>query len=204
MTTCHQKDKILAVAPMMAWTDTHCRVLHRLFSPNALLFTEMLSAGAVLHGSPERLLRFHPSEQPVGCQLGGNDPGELARAARMVEAAGFQEINLNIGCPSPRVQKGRFGACLMAEPILVRDSLRSMRDAVSIPVSVKCRLGIDQNDSEDFLHEFIGTVHDGGCQTFYVHARKAILNGLTPAQNRSVPPLRPDRVYNVKQHFHDL
>lgn len=189
---------------MMAWTDTHCRVLHRLFSPNALLFTEMITTGAILHAPRERLLRFHPSEQPVACQLGGNDPADLANASKLVEAAGFREINLNIGCPSDRVQQGRFGACLMAEPKLVRAAVRQMCDAVSIPITVKCRLGIDQRDSESFLHDFIGTVREGGCRTFYVHARKAILNGLNPAQNRSVPPLQPDRVYNLKRHFADL
>lgn len=199
-----RRSKILAVAPMMAWTDTHCRVLHRLFSPNALLFTEMITTGAILHGCPERLLRFHPAEQPVACQLGGNDPAELANASRLVEAAGFREINLNVGCPSDRVQQGRFGACLMAEPQLVGEAVRRMCDAVSIPITVKCRLGIDQHDSDAFLHDFVGTVHQGGCQTFYVHARKAILNGLSPAQNRSVPPLQPHRVYHLKRHFADL
>ncbi len=196
--------KILAVAPMMAWTDTHCRVLHRLFSPNALLFTEMITTGAILNGSPKRLLRRHPSESPVACQIGGNDPAELANAAQLVEAAGFEEVNLNVGCPSEAVQLGRFGACLMAHPKLVSEAVQRMRDSVTIPVTVKCRLGIDQHDSESFLQAFIGTVHEGGCQTFYVHARKAILNGFSPAQNRNIPPLHPQRVYNLKRHFPGL
>ena len=189
---------------MMAWTDRHCRYLHRLAAPHALLFTEMVTSGALLNGPSVRLLAFDPSEHPVAIQLGGSDPEELARAAAMAAEAGFDEVNLNVGCPSPRVKQGRFGASLMREPELVADCVRAMSAAVELPVTVKCRLGVDDDDSEAFLRRFVETVAGGGCRTFYVHARKALLNGLSPAENRTVPPLRYERAYAVKQWFPEL
>ncbi len=199
-----QPDRRLCVAPMMAWTDRHCRYLHRLAAPRAVLFTEMVTSGALRYGPAERLLRSHPIEHPVVLQLGGSDPDELAAAARMGAAARFDEINLNVGCPSPRVRQGRFGACLMREPALVRDAVAAMAAAVPLPVTVKCRLGVDDDDSREFLEGFIETVAESGCRTFYLHARKALLNGLSPAQNRTVPPLDYRRVYGVKARFPDL
>lgn len=195
---------LVAVAPMMAWTDRHCRYLHRLCAPQAKLFTEMITTGALLHGSREALLAADPSEHPVGVQLGGCDPREMAIAAKIAETAGFDEINLNVGCPSPRVQRGSFGVCLMRQPGLVADLVSTMRDSVDIPVSVKCRLGVDADDSTDFLETFIGTVANAGCRQFYVHARKALLNGISPAQNRAIPPLQPERVYALKAKFPEL
>jgi tRNA-dihydrouridine synthase A len=194
----------LCVAPMMAWTDRHCRYLHRLAAPRALLFTEMVTANALHHGPVERLLRFDPVEHPVALQLGGSDPRLLADAAALGAAAGFDEINLNVGCPSPRVRRGRFGACLMLEPELVGDCIAAMRARVDVPVTVKCRLGVDDADSDALLHGFIDTVAAAGCATFYLHARKALLGGLSPAQNRSVPPLQYERAYAVKHRFPDL
>ena len=194
----------LNVAPMMAWTDRHCRYLHRLCAPSARLFTEMITSAALIHGPRERLLAFNPLEHPLAIQLGGSDPTELARAARLAEAAGFDEINLNVGCPSPRVQQGRFGACLMREGDLVARALEAMQESVSIPVSVKCRLGVDEADSQRSLETFIGQVADSGCRWIYVHARKALLNGISPAQNRQIPPLQYDRVYALKATFPDL
>lgn len=194
----------ISVAPMMAWTDRHCRYLLRLCARTPLLFTEMVSSGALLHGPRERLLRFDTTEHPVAIQLGGSDPSELADAAEMAELAGFDEINLNVGCPSARVQRGRFGACLMHEPALVADLTQSMIERVSIPVSVKCRLGVDDADSQSLLEQFVKRVADAGVEKFYVHARKAILGGLSPAQNRKIPPLQPERVYALKQTFPDL
>jgi len=199
-----EKSTTLSVAPMMAWTDRHCRYLHRLCAPQAKLFTEMITAGALLHGPREALLAADPSEHPVGIQLGGCDPPEMAIAAKIAEAAGFDEINLNVGCPSPRVQRGSFGVCLMRQPGLVADIVSAMRGSVDIPVTVKCRLGIDADDSTDFLETFIGTVANAGCQQFYVHARKALLNGISPAQNRAIPPLQPQRVYALKAKFPEL
>lgn len=197
-------DRTLCIAPMMAWTDRHCRYLHRLAAPRALLFTEMVTSGALRHGPAERLLRFDASEHPVALQLGGSDPAELAQAAQQGAAAGFDEINLNVGCPSPRVRQGRFGACLMREPELVRDCVSAMATAVAVPVTVKCRLGVDGDDSLEFLERFVATVASAGCRTFYLHARKALLNGLSPAQNRTVPPLDYLRVYSMKTRFPDL
>ncbi len=191
--------KILAVAPMMAWTDRHCRYLHRLYSPSALLFTEMVTTGALKYGKRWDLLRFHEAEHPVALQLGGSDPADLALCAREAERLGFDEINLNVGCPSDRVQNGAFGACLMLKPELVRDCMKAIGDAVSIPISVKCRLGVDDHDSDTLLADFLGTVSTSGCQKFYLHARKAILSGLTPAQNREVPPLQYERAEKVKR-----
>ena len=196
--------RLLCVAPMMAWTDRHCRYLLRLASPNALLFTEMITAAAVLHGDHRKLLAFHPAEHPVALQLGGSDPRMLAEAAQLATQAGFDEINLNVGCPSPRVKRGRFGACLMLEPDLVAECVRAMRHATSLPVTVKCRLGVDHADSDPLLHSFVAGVVEAGCDALYLHARKAWLSGLTPAQNRDVPPLQPQRAYGLKQAFPEL
>ena len=196
--------KLLAVAPMMACTDTHCRTLHRLFSPNALLFTEMVTAGAVVYGRRERLLRFQPAEAPVACQLGGSEPGLLGEAAHLAASAGFAEINLNVGCPSPRVRQGAFGAALMAEPRRVANCVAAMAAAVKVPITVKCRLGLAGRDSDAHLDEFIAAVSEAGCRTVYVHARIAVLDGLNPAQNRSIPPLQPERVHALKGRFPKL
>jgi len=190
---------------MMDCTDRHCRYLMRLLSRRALLYTEMVTAQALVRGSdPRRFLALHPSEHPVALQLGGSDPQQLATAARLGEAWGYDEINLNVGCPSDRVTSGRFGACLMAEPILVADCVRAMRDAVTIPVTVKTRIGIDDLDSAAHLDHFITTVAAAGCETFIIHARKAWLQGLSPKQNREIPPLNYERVYALKRSFPDL
>ena len=194
----------VAVAPMMEWTDRHCRFFLRLLSRHALLYTEMVTAQAVLHGDRDRLLGFDPAEAPVALQLGGSDPATLAQAAIAGAHYGYDEINLNVGCPSDRVQSGRFGACLMAEPALVRDCVAAMRAAVDIPVTVKSRIGIDERDDYGFLRDFVGTVAESGCDTFIVHARKAILAGLSPKENREVPPLRYEFVYRLKQEFPQL
>ncbi|MCZ6641410.1 MAG: tRNA dihydrouridine(20/20a) synthase DusA [Gammaproteobacteria bacterium] len=194
----------LCVAPMMAWTNRHCRYLHRLASPGARLFTEMITAGALLYGPRERLLAHSPEEQPLVVQLGGADPNDLARAAKFAASAGFIEINLNVGCPSSRVQQGAFGAALMRKPELVAECVSAMKDAVDVPVTVKCRLGVDSFDTDALLTAFVGRVAESGCERFYVHARKAILGGLSPAQNREVPPLQPERVYRLKNNFPDL
>lgn len=194
----------VAVAPMMEWTDRHCRYFLRLLSRRALLYTEMVTAQAVLHGDRNRLLGFDPAEAPLALQLGGSDPAMLAQAALAGAHYGYDEINLNVGCPSDRVQSGRFGACLMAEPALVRDCVAAMRAAVDIPVTVKSRIGIDDHDDYGFLRDFVGTVAESGCDTFIVHARKAILAGLSPKENREVPPLRYEFVYRLKEDFPDL
>jgi len=194
----------LCVAPMMDWTDRHCRFFHRLLSPHALLYTEMVTAPAVLHGDRARLLGFDPAEHPVALQLGGSEPHELAAAARVGESLGYGEINLNVGCPSDRVQSGRFGACLMREPTLVADCIAAMRAAVSIPVTVKCRLGVDEQDEYEDLERFVETVRETGCDVFVVHARKAWLEGLSPKENREIPPLNHARVYRLKREFPDL
>ena len=191
----------LSVAPMMDWTDRHCRFFHRLLSPHALLYTEMVTAPAVLHGDRARLLGFDPTEHPVALQLGGSEPEALAAAARIGESQGYDEINLNVGCPSDRVQSGRFGACLMREPALVADCIAAMRAAVSIPVTVKCRLGVDEQDEYADLERFVETVRATGCDTFIVHARKAWLEGLSPKENRDIPPLNYERVYRLKRDF---
>jgi tRNA-dihydrouridine synthase A len=192
-------DRTFSVAPMMEWTDRHCRTFLRLISARALLYTEMATSGAVLHGPRERVLGFDEREQPVALQIGGSDPAELAAAARIGADCGYREINLNVGCPSDRVQSGRFGACLMAEPDLVADCVAAMIAAVDIPVTVKCRIGIDDQDSEAALEDFIAAVAAAGCGTFIVHARKAWLEGLSPKQNRDVPPLDYGRVYRLKE-----
>ncbi len=194
----------LSVAPMMDWTDRHCRVFHRLATKHALLYTEMVTTGAVLHGDRDRLLGFDETEHPVACQLGGSDPTDLAASARIVADKGYDEVNLNVGCPSDRVQSGRFGACLMAEPDLVADCIAAMQDTVDIPVTVKSRIGIDDADSYDGLATFIGRIAETGCRYFTVHARKAILSGLSPKENREIPPLKYDYVYRLKQEFPEL
>ena len=189
---------------MMDWTDRHCRVFHRLLSRRARLYTEMVTAEAILHGKRDRLLVFDPVEHPVVLQLGGSDPAKLAAAAVIGEAYGYDEINLNVGCPSDRVQGGNFGACLMAEPNLVAACVAAMRDAVQIPVTVKCRIGIDDQDSEADFERFIMTVADAGCSVFIVHARKAWLQGLSPKENREIPPLDYGRVYRLKAAHSNL
>jgi tRNA-dihydrouridine synthase A len=191
--------KVFAIAPMMDWTDTHCRVLHRLLSQRALLYTEMVTADAVLRGDRQRLLGFDAQEHPVALQLGGSDPAALADAARIAEDFGYDEVNLNVGCPSDRVQSGRFGACLMREPALVADCMTAMRTAVSIPVTVKCRIGVDDQEPAESLRTLIGRCADAGVRRFAVHARKAWLEGLSPKENRDVPPLDYDLVYRVKR-----
>jgi tRNA-dihydrouridine synthase A len=197
-------DRRLSIAPMMDWTDRHCRYFLRLITARALLYTEMIPTGAILHGPRERVLRFDPAEHPVALQVGGADSVELARAAEFGAAAGYDEINLNVGCPSDRVQSARFGACLMAEPDLVAACVRAMRDAVGLPVTVKTRTGIDDDDSYDFLRRFVEAVATAGCGTLIIHARKAWLSGLSPKQNREIPPLRYELVYRVKQDFPEL
>jgi tRNA-dihydrouridine synthase A len=186
---------------MMDWTDRHCRYFLRLFSPRVLLYTEMVVANAILRGDRERLLGHHPSEHPVALQLGGADPAMLAEAARAGESFGYDEINLNVGCPSDRVQNATFGACLMARPQLVADCVRAMRGAVQIPVTVKCRIGIDDRDDYTFLREFIDAIVEAGCNVVVIHARKAILQGLSPKQNREVPPLVYERAWAVKRDY---
>ncbi len=189
---------------MMAWTDRHCRYLLRLASPSVQLFTEMITTGALLQGGRVHLLDHDASEHPLAVQLGGNQPEALARCARLAQERGYDEVNLNVGCPSERVQEGAIGACLMASPSLVAECVAAMRDAVGIPVTVKCRLGIDDQTSDAFLDDFVGTVAGAGCERFYVHARIALLSGLSPAQNRTIPPLRHDRVVALKKRFTDL
>jgi len=186
---------------MMDWTDRHCRYFHRLLSRRALLYTEMVTTGALLHGDVPRHLRFDPSEHPVALQLGGSEPGDLAACARLGEAWGYDEINLNCGCPSERVQRGAFGACLMAEPQLVADCVKAMVDAVAVPVTVKHRIGIDRGEDYGFVRDFVGTVAEAGCRTFIVHARNAWLQGLSPKENREVPPLRYALVHRLKHDF---
>ena len=188
-----------SVAPMMDWTDSPCRVLHRCLTRHALLYTEMVTAEAVLHGDRARLLGFDASEHPVALQLGGSDTGKLAQASRIAAEFGYDEINLNVGCPSDRVQSGRFGACLMREPTLVAECVAAMRAAVSIPVTVKCRIGVDDQDPEQSLRTLIDACALAGVDTFAVHARKAWLEGLSPKENRDVPPLDYDLVYRVKR-----
>jgi tRNA-dihydrouridine synthase A len=197
-------DRRLSVAPMMDWTDRHCRYFLRLFSPRVLLYSEMIVARAILRGDRGYLLRFHPAEQPVALQLGGSEPALLAEAAAIGAEFGYDEINLNVGCPSDRVQEATFGACLMARPRLVADCVRAMTGAVSLPVTVKCRIGIDDRDDWGFLQDFVAAVADAGCRVVIVHARKAILKGLSPKENREVPPLDYARAWRVKQEFPSL
>ncbi len=195
---------IFCIAPMLDWTDRHCRYFHRLLTKQSLLYTEMVTTGALLHGEKQRFLSYNKAEHPVAFQLGGSDVDALASCARMIEDSGYDEVNLNVGCPSDRVQNGRFGACLMAEPRLVASCVSAMQEVVSIPVTVKCRIGIDEKDSYQELTHFISTVADAGCKMFIIHARKAWLSGLSPKQNRDVPPLRYDVVYQLKKDFPDL
>ncbi len=195
---------MFCVAPMMAYTDRHCRYLHRLHAPSVRLFTEMVSTSALIHGEQWHLLEHDPAEHPVVLQLGGNDPRELARCAGFASAAGFDEINLNVGCPSSRVQEASIGACLMKTPEVVAECIDSMRDSTAAPVTVKCRLGVDDLDTSEFLERFIDAVEAAGCTRLYIHARKALLSGLSPAQNRSVPPLQPWRVRQVKDKYPHL
>lgn len=194
----------LSVAPMMDWTDSHCRVFHRLLAPGARLYTEMVHANAVLQGDRARLLARDSVENPVALQLGGSDPALLAAAARVGQEHGFDEINLNVGCPSDRVQAGRFGACLMKEPGLVADSVAAMVAAVEIPVTVKCRLGVDEENDYSRFAGFVDTVANAGCRIFFVHARNAWLQGLSPKENREIPPLRYDWAYRIKRERPDL
>ena len=189
---------------MMDWTDRHCRYFHRLLSQHALLYTEMVTTGALVHGDVPRHLRFNEQEHPVALQLGGSEPADLAHSAKLGEQWGYDEINLNCGCPSERVQRGAFGACLMAEPQLVADCIKAMVDVVSVPVTVKHRIGIDKSESYEFVRDFVGTVSGAGCNTFIVHARSAWLKGLSPKENREVPPLRYALVHRLKQDFPDL
>jgi tRNA-dihydrouridine synthase A len=191
----------LSVAPMMDWTDRHCRYFHRLLSKNALLYTEMVTTGALTHGDVQRHLRFNAEEHPVALQLGGSDPRDLAGSARLGQEWGYDEINLNCGCPSDRVQRGAFGACLMNEPALVADGVKAMRDAVDIPVTVKHRIGVDRIERYEFVRDFVGTVSEAGCAVFIVHARNAWLDGLSPKENREIPPLRYELAYRLKQDF---
>ena len=194
----------VSVAPMLDWSDRHCRYFHRLLSQHALLYSEMVTTGALMHGDVTRHLRFNPQEQPVALQLGGSDPADLAHCARLGAQWGYSEINLNCGCPSERVLRGAFGACLMAEPQLVADCVKAMVDVVDVPVTLKHRIGIDQVESYDFVCDFVGAVSQAGCHTFIVHARNAWLKGLSPKDNRDIPPLRYDWAYRLKRDFPGL
>ncbi|MDH4401210.1 MAG: tRNA dihydrouridine(20/20a) synthase DusA [Burkholderiaceae bacterium] len=193
----------LCVAPMIDVTDRHCRFFHRLLAPRARLYTEMITTGALLHGDAQRHLDFNEQEHPVALQLGGSEPDALVAAAKLGAQWGYDEINLNCGCPSERVQKGAFGACLMAEPTLVADCIKAMQDTVSVPVTVKHRMGLDKNESYDFVRDFVGTIYETGCRVFIVHARNAVLKGLSPKDNREIPPLRYDEAARLKRDFPD-
>jgi len=204
VTETQEKSKTVSIAPMMDWTDRHFRYFARLIAPNVRLYTEMVTTGALLHGERERFLRFSEQEHPVSLQLGGSDPADLAACAKFGEDFGYDEINLNCGCPSDRVQKGKFGACLMAEPQLVADGVAAMQNAVNIPVTVKCRIGIDDYDCEEFLNTFIELIKQAGCKTFIIHARKAWLTGLSPKENRTKPPINYARVAKMKARHPEL
>jgi tRNA-dihydrouridine synthase A len=197
-------DRLISVAPMLDWTDRHYRFFLRLLTRHTLLYTEMVTTGAVLRGDRERLLGYDPAEHPLALQLGGSEPGELARCAGIAAEFGYDEVNLNVGCPSDRVQSGRFGACLMAEPDLVAECVAAMRAAVNLPVTVKTRIGIDGRDSYEELVDFVARVAMGGCEVFVIHARKAWLNGLSPKENRQIPPLRYEIVHRIKRDFPGL
>ncbi len=199
-----QIDRCLSIAPMMDHTDKHFRYFMRLLSKHAVLYTEMITTGALIHGDRKRFLDYNEIEHPLAIQLGGNNPVELAECAHISEGEGYDEVNLNIGCPSDRVQNGQFGACLMSNTELVSDCVNKIQSTVKIPVTVKTRIGIDEQDSYEFLEEFIKTVSEAGCNTFIIHARKAILNGLSPKQNREIPPLNYERVHKIKQQFPSL
>jgi tRNA-dihydrouridine synthase A len=194
-------DRRFAIAPMMDWTDRHCRFFHRVLTRRALIYTEMITTGALIHGDRARILRFDAAEHPVALQVGGSDPAALAQCARMAEDFGYDEVNLNVGCPSDRVQDGRFGACLMAEPALVGDCVAAMKAAVRIPVTVKCRLGIDEQDTEIALDGITRAVTAAGVDALVVHARKAWLDGLSPKENREIPPLDYERVFRLKRAY---
>jgi tRNA-dihydrouridine synthase A len=197
-------DHRLCTAPMMDWSDRHCRYFFRQLCRHAVVYTEMVTTGALIHGDVDRHLHFDAAEHPVALQLGGSDPAQLAHCARLGERYGYDEINLNCGCPSERVQHGAFGACLMAEPQLVADCVKAMRDAVCVPVTVKHRLGIDSIETYEFVRDFVATLADAGCETFLVHARNAVLKGLSPKDNREVPPLKYDYAYRLKRDFPGL
>ena len=198
----HMLDRTLSVAPMMGRTDRHCRYLLRLISPNSVLYGEMIVTGTLVYGDTAYFLK-HQQDEPVSFQLGGSDPAELARCAELIEQAGYQEINLNVGCPSDRVQVGGIGACLMPEPGLVATCFTAMQSAVGIPVTIKSRIGVDDQDSYEFFASFVKPIHDAGCRTFIVHARKAMLGRLSPKDNREIPPLKYDYVYNIQKRFPD-
>ncbi|MFM8901646.1 MAG: tRNA dihydrouridine(20/20a) synthase DusA [Burkholderiales bacterium] len=194
----------LSVAPMMDWTDRHCRYFHRLLTKRTRLYTEMVTTGALIHGDVARHLDYNNSEHPVALQLGGSEPADLAHCARLAEQWGYDEVNLNCGCPSERVQRGAFGACLMLESALVADGMKAMRDACGLPVTVKHRIGIDRTEDYSFVRDFVGTLAAAGCDVFIVHARNAWLQGLSPKENREVPPLRYETVYQLKKDFPHL
>lgn len=196
--------RTLSVAPMMDWTDRHCRYFHRQITRHTWLYTEMVTTGALLHGDVARHLDFNQEEHPVALQLGGSEPNDLAQSAKLGQQWGYDEINLNCGCPSERVQKGAFGACLMAEPALVADCVKAMKDVVDIDVTVKHRIGINDIDSYAFVRDFVGQIADAGCKTFIVHARTAILKGLSPKENREIPPLKYEFAYQLKRDFPQL
>lgn len=196
-------DHKFSIAPMLDWTDKHCRYFHRLLTQHAVLYTEMVTTGAILHGTGD-YLDFNQEEHPVVLQLGGSDPVQMAQCAKLAEQRGYDAVNINVGCPSDRVQNGMFGACLMAQPALVADCIKAMQDAVSIPVTVKTRIGIDDSDDYQFLQDFVQAVADAGCKQLIVHARKAWLKGLSPKENREVPPLNYQRVHQLKQEFPHL
>lgn len=198
------KPRTLSVAPMIDWTDRHCRRFHRAISQRTWLYTEMITTGALVFGDRKRFLAFNEEEHPVAFQIGGSDPDHLAQCAKWVEEAGYDELNLNVGCPSERVQKGAFGACLMAEPDLVADCVKAMRNACNLDVTVKHRIGLDYDESEAMVYEFVGKVSEAGCKTFIVHARNAVLKGLSPKENRDIPPLRYEVVKRLKRDFPDL
>ena len=200
----HKLSHLFCVAPMIDWTDRHCRYFHRLLSQHALLYTEMITTHAIMHGKTQDLLNFSLEEKPVALQLGGSDPKALTECAQIGAAFNYDEINLNVGCPSDRVQKGRFGACLMAEPKLIAEAINNMQAAVKIPVTVKTRIGIDDSAEKDFLWKFVEIVNQAGCKTFIIHARKAWLKGLSPKENREIPPLNYPLVYELKKDYPDL
>ena len=204
MTQDYNSKPEISVAPMMGWTNKHCRYFHRLISPNARLYTEMVTTGALLHGDTKRFLRFNSSEHPIALQLGGSDPTDLAICSKIGQEYGYDEINFNCGCPSDRVQNGRFGACLMKEPNHVAKCIKAIINAVNIPVTIKCRIGIDEHDSIEFLDNFISNSMNSGCKAFILHARKAWLNGLSPKQNREIPPLNYERVKAIKEKYPHL
>lgn len=203
MSSVTKLDRRFCVAPMLDWTDRHCRYFYRTMSKHSVLYTEMVTTGAIIHGKND-FLKFNSEEQPVALQLGGSDPEALAHCAKLAEERGYDEVNLNVGCPSDRVQNGMFGACLMAKPELVAECVAAMKTVTTIPITVKSRIGIDDQDSFEFLLDFVTKVKDAGCNTFIIHARKAWLTGLSPKENRDIPPLDYDRVYKIKEMFPEL